>query len=120
MEKILVENWWLNIGDKKIPASVPGDITIDLYRAGMISDPYYGMNYVENSWIARKDFTYETDIEITDEILSQESIVLTFEGVDVFADVYLNGKLLDSSLYTIENGYVVVTTDFANLSLQVK
>ena len=34
--------------------------------------------------------------------------------------VYLNGKLLDSSLYTIENGYVVVTTDFANLSLQVK
>ena len=34
--------------------------------------------------------------------------------------VYLNGKLLDSSLYTVENGYVVVTTDFANLHLQVK
>ncbi len=35
-------------------------------------------------------------------------------------NVYLNGKLLDASAYTIENGYVIVTTDFANCTLQVK
>ena len=34
--------------------------------------------------------------------------------------VYLNGKVLNTSEYTIENGYVIVTTDFANLTLQVK
>lgn len=34
--------------------------------------------------------------------------------------VYLNGKPLDSGKYTVENGYVIVTTDFANLTLQVK
>ena len=34
--------------------------------------------------------------------------------------VYLNGKVLNASAYTIENGYVIVTTDFANLTLQVK
>ena len=34
--------------------------------------------------------------------------------------VYLNGKALNASEYTIENGYVIVTTDFANLTLQVK
>lgn len=34
--------------------------------------------------------------------------------------VYLNGKLLDASAYTVENGYVIVTTDFANCTLQVK
>jgi hypothetical protein len=34
--------------------------------------------------------------------------------------VYLNGKALNTSAYTIENGYVTVTTDFANLTLQVK
>jgi hypothetical protein len=32
----------------------------------------------------------------------------------------LNGKALNTSAYTIENGYVTVTTDFANLTLQVK
>ena len=34
--------------------------------------------------------------------------------------VYLNGKLLDSGEYTFEGDYVTVTTDFANLTLQVK
>lgn len=34
--------------------------------------------------------------------------------------VYLNGKLLDTSKYEVENGYVIVTTDFADLTLQVK
>ena len=34
--------------------------------------------------------------------------------------IYLNGKLLNSNAYTVENGYVIVTTDFANLTLQVK
>ncbi len=34
--------------------------------------------------------------------------------------VCLNGKLLDESAYTVENGYVIVTTDFANCTLQVK
>lgn len=36
--------------------------------------------------------------------------------------VYLNGKLLDSGKdeYKVENGYVIVTTDFADLTLQVK
>ena len=34
--------------------------------------------------------------------------------------VYLNGKLLDSGEYTVEGDYVTVTTDFANLTLQVK
>lgn len=97
MEKVLIKNWWLKFDDEKISASVPGDITIDLYQAGMIRDPYYGMNYIENSWIARKDFTYETDIEITDDILSQESVELIFEGIDVFADIYLNDKLLGST-----------------------
>ena len=35
-------------------------------------------------------------------------------------NVYLNGKLLATDAYTEENGYVIVTTDFANLTLQVK
>ena len=60
MEKLKVTNWQLEYDGKKIPAQVPGDITIDLYKAGIIQDPYYGMNYVENTWVARTDFTYET------------------------------------------------------------
>ena len=97
MEKFLVKNWQLDYNGKKIPAQVPGDITIDLYKAGLIADPYYGMNYVENTWVARTDFTYETELDVTEEMMAQPSIELVFDGVDVYSDVYVNGKLVGST-----------------------
>ena len=97
MKKILVTNWQLDYNGKKIPAQVPGDITIDLYKAGLIEDPYYGMNYVENTWVARTDFTYETELDVTEEMLANPSIELVFDGVDVYSDVYVNGKLVGST-----------------------
>lgn len=94
MEKVKISNWTIEYDGKRIPAAVPGDITIDLFRAGVIKNPYYGFNYRENDWIARRDFTYETELDVTDEILAQDSVALVFDGVDVYSDVYLNGKLL--------------------------
>ncbi len=94
METIKVKNWTIEYEGRKIPAAVPGDITIDLYRAGIIKNPYFAFNYRDNDWIARKDFTYETELDITEEIFNQPSVTLVFKGVDVYSDVYLNGKLL--------------------------
>ena len=41
MIKYNLKNWKLNKNDWKesIPAEVPGDITIDIYHAGKISNP---------------------------------------------------------------------------------
>ena len=97
MERVNVQNWQLEYNGKKIPAQVPGDITIDLFNAGIIQNPYYGMNYVENTWVARTDFTYETKLNITEEIFNQPSIEIIFDGIDVYSDIYVNGKLIGST-----------------------
>lgn len=92
--QVKLTNWKLIFDDKTIPAQVPGDITVDLYRAGIVKDPYFGLNYKEIEWVARRDFTYQTVIVADDELLQNESVSVVFDGIDVFSDVYLNGKHL--------------------------
>ena len=36
-----------------IPASVPGDIISDLYRAGRIGNPYFELNWLNSSEVSR-------------------------------------------------------------------
>lgn len=97
MEKKQVQNWQLEYDGKIIPAQVPGDITIDLYKAGIVKNPYFGDNQKENDWIPRRDFTYVTTIEADEALLKNESVELVFNGIDVYSDIYLNGKLLGST-----------------------
>ncbi len=90
--QLKLTNWKLIFDGKTIPAKVPGDITIDLYRAGLVKDPYFGLNYKEIEWVARRDFTYETVIDVDEELLQNPSVGVIFDGIDVFSDVYVNGK----------------------------
>ncbi len=94
MRKVKVENWELLFEDKKIPASVPGDITIDLRNAGIIEEPYYGKNHLDMEWIAGQDFTYRTTIMADEKLLSEESVRIIFEGIDLFSEIYINDKLI--------------------------
>ncbi len=86
--------WTLNYGGKKIPSKVPGDITLDLYRAGVIEDPYYGINHKKLGWIINTDFEYENVFTVPSDIASFEEVMLEFDGIDTFSEIYLNGKLL--------------------------
>ncbi len=92
-----LKDWTLSFGDKTIAAQVAGDITIDLYRAGLIKNPYFGLDYKDIEWIARRDFTYRTTIYADENLLDNESVMLVFDGIDVFSDVYLNGVRLGST-----------------------
>ena len=97
MEKVKIQNWQLEFDGRTIPAKVPGDITIDLYNAGIVKNPYFGDNQKENEWIPRRDFTYITEIEADDNLLVQESVQLVFNGIDVYSDIYLNNQLIGST-----------------------
>ncbi len=92
--RVKLSNWTLSYGDKTISAKVPGDITIDLYNAGLVKNPYFGLDYKDIEWVARRDFTYHTTITADEQMLNEESVVVVFDGIDVFADVYLNGAHL--------------------------
>ncbi len=88
------DGWTLGFSGKKIAAAVPGDVSLDLYRAGEIADPYFGMNHKELSWIINCDFEYENVFTVPEDIWACEEIMLEFDGIDTFSEIYLNGKLL--------------------------
>lgn len=89
-----LNNWKLKGDFGACAASVPGDISYDLYKAGVITDPYFGINHLEHGWIIKSDFVYETEFAADGALLEQDEVILTFEGIDTFSEIYLNGKKL--------------------------
>ena len=105
-----IEAWKLRIAKsckqlaagEEIDARVPGDITADLYRAGKIADPYFGLNHKALGWIAEEDFVYTARFVPSADVLRGEEIILTFAGIDLFSEIYLNGTLLGKT----ENAFI--------------
>ena len=95
-KKICIEQWHLQDlhSGKTFPASVPGDVTYDLFRAGEIADPYYGDNFKQLDWITKRDFEYSGEFVLSDEDCAAEDIAVIAKGIDTFADIYVNGTLL--------------------------
>jgi beta-mannosidase len=92
--RTLDSGWQLQkVGDSTwIPAKVPGTVHTDLFAAGVIPDPFVGERESELQWIEDADWTYRTEIDVDERLLSQEHVELVFDGLDTYADVRLNGK----------------------------
>jgi len=82
-------------GWNTIPAVVPGNFERDFERAGIIGDPYFGTNSIENQKFENLHLIYTRTFEF-DEI-PDENTVIHFEGIDTVADIYINGKLIAST-----------------------
>lgn len=81
----------------RYPARVPGIVHTDLLRQGLIDDPYIGLNERKVQWVDKEDWIYETTFQVSDDILANDFIVLCFDGLDTYADVFLNGtKILEA------------------------
>ena len=89
-------NWIIKYKDNDITGRVPGDVTGDFYRAGLISDPYFNENYKQSAWITESDWVYEKHFNVNLSRL-EDNTYLFFEGIDTYSDIYLNGKLLGST-----------------------
>jgi beta-mannosidase len=74
------------------PAVVPGCVHADLYRNGLIPDPFWGDNELHLRWIEDEDWIYRCEFEVGEEALAHEHVELVFEGLDTLASVRLNGK----------------------------
>lgn len=73
-----------------VSAKVPGNFEIDLMRAGLLEDIFYG----ENPLLAQKRENLHLWYARTFEINETSPQNLIFEGIDTFADIYLNGTLI--------------------------
>ena len=84
---------WKVLSDNiDITGRVPGDVTADLFAAGIIPDPYYGENYKNIKKYQDKSYKYSRTFYVNNEILSHDIIKLVLKGIDTFADVEINGK----------------------------
>lgn len=71
-------------------ATVPGDVHTDLMSNKMIEDPFVGVNEKHQQWIGEKDWEYRRTFTIDKKSLDFNNIELVLEGLDTYADVYLN------------------------------
>jgi len=75
-------------------AKVPGEVHVDLLANKLISDPFYRDNEKSLQWIEKENWEYQTTFNVSSEILNKKSINLVFDGLDTYADIYVNGQLL--------------------------
>lgn len=94
-QKIVLDKGWSfsqSGSNKWLPAEVPGTVQQDLLRHDLLPNPFYGTNEKEIQWVENEDWEYKTTFELTPEQLQREGAQLVFEGLDTYADVYLNGS----------------------------
>ena len=119
----LDSNWSFRTINSKTshPATVPGNIYSDLIDNSIIEDPFIGHNEFKLQWVSDSTWIYQTRFDVSSTILNKENIDLNFEGLDTYAQVYLNDSLILSSNNAFRN-YKVPVKDFVllNNSLSIK
>lgn len=79
-------------GFEQIQTTVPGNSEIDLMRAGKLDDLYFSANTLLAQELEDVHFWYYTTVQVT-----ERKQYLCFEGIDTYADIYVNGNKVCST-----------------------
>jgi beta-mannosidase len=74
-----------------LPATIPGDVHLDLLANKKIEDPFYRDNESKLQWIENASWEYRDSFDVTPALLARTNVDLVFDGLDAAAQVYLNG-----------------------------
>lgn len=96
----------------EVPAKVPGSVHMDLFKAGVIEDPYYEFNSLKCEWVENKCWLYKKTVFISEADINRK-LLLVFEGVNYESRFYLNGKLIA----THKNMFTPVKIDISGLAI---
>ena len=94
-----------------IPATVPGSVYRDLFRAGLIPDPYFEQNSLLCEWVKDRFWVYQAEFTPSVRQSESERTVLRFEGIDYHAHIFVNGQ----SIGEHENMHVPFEADITAL-----
>jgi len=95
-----------------IDAQVPGGIHMDLFRAGLIQNPYVDDNSLACEWTEHRWWVYETEIELLR--CESKKKELVFEGLDYLAEIYLN----EVSVGEHENMFTPMRIDISDIKTE--
>lgn len=80
--------------DIKMNVDLPSVIQADLYEEGIIPHPYHSNIEPQLHWIPQREWEYSLNFKVDNHILNEDVIELVFDGIDTYADVYLNDEFL--------------------------
>ncbi|MGI9146736.1 MAG: beta-mannosidase [Chloroflexota bacterium] len=81
--------------DDWLDVPVPGDVHRVLIAANRVPDPFFDQNETACGWMEQREWWYRVVVDDPSEpVAPDERLMLTFEGLDTFATVYLNGAEL--------------------------
>lgn len=83
-KQVRLSNWY--------PATVPGVVHTDLLDNDIIEDPFFRLNERGLQWIDKEDWIYETTFDLPKDLYNKKNIQILFNGLDTYADVYLNDE----------------------------
>jgi len=92
------DGWWLGqcmhgqgIDDvvRWTPAVVPGEVRVDLLRAGIIEDPFPGKQNELSRWVDDWNWWYRRDVDIPQ---GPRRTFFRFEGIDYKSHIFFNGR----------------------------
>ena len=94
--KDLNANWEFKQADTDewMQANVPGYAQSDLIQLGKIEDPWFRTNENAVRDLENKDWEYKLSFHVFPEDLANDRADLLFEGLDTYADVFLNDSLI--------------------------
>ena len=90
----LNKNWQFKFKDKWYNTEVPNSIHTDLLNNKLIEDPFYRDNEFKLQWIDSMDWEYKKEFDVDATFLKKQNVEINFKGLDTYADVYLNDKLI--------------------------
>jgi beta-mannosidase len=96
MTTISLDNWQFRQAgqDEWQAATIPGCVHTDLLALNKIPDPFYRQNEKAVMWVEKADWEYKTTFEVKGSDLKSDHISLQFDGLDTYADVYVNDSLV--------------------------
>ena len=74
-----------------LPATVPGDVHLDLLANKKIPDPFFRDNEAKLQWIELVSWEYRLSFVVTPAMLARSHVDLVFDGLDAAAEVSVNG-----------------------------
>lgn len=100
-----------------IPATVPGGVHYDLYRAEWIEYPYKDLNSLKCEWVENRWWIYKTTFERPK--VEGQKVELIFKGLDYEAVIYLNGDCLGEHKGMYHPAVFDITEYMANQTLEL-
>ena len=83
-----------NIKSNWYETQLPNTVLNSLFEKGLIEDPFVRNNEARLQWLEKNDWIFQKKFDATPDMLTAKHVQLILNGLDTYADVYLNDALV--------------------------